>query len=198
MTSGTRSADVWVMLRTAKAYEWLSRQGGSDGNWAAAQRPLFMVFLLGCLVSLVTAGSVNLRLFADGAGNALFVPLLEIVVLGGLWRSKRTMVFSRTVDLFFMGHGPWVLWILAMCAIWTFASPSQAFLLTGRWMWILLGVVGLWSGYIDFVFLRDVLRLNAARAGVSLLAMRVLTWSVGLVIFGGGSLWPEMIRKLGI
>jgi hypothetical protein len=33
---------------------------------------------------------------------------------------------------------------------------------------------------------------------VSLLAMRVLTWSVGLVIFGGGSLWPEMIRKLGI
>ncbi len=68
-----------------------------------------MVLLLGCLVSLVTAGSVSLRLFAAGASNALFVPLLEIGVLAGLWRGKRAVGFSRTVDLFFMGHGPWVL-----------------------------------------------------------------------------------------
>lgn len=186
------------MLRPAAAYQWLARQAVGGGNWDAAGRPLFMVFLLGCLVSLVTAGSLNVRLFAAGAINALFVPLLEIGVLGGLWRGKRTVAFSRTVDLFFMGHGPWVLWLLVMCAIWAFASPIQAFVLTGRWMWFLLGVAMVWSGYIDFCFLRYVLQESVAQAGGKLIGLRVITWGVGLVIFGGGSLWPEMVRILRI
>jgi len=198
LMSSNGSPDVWVLLRPAEAYQWLVRQGVDEGNWTAAQRPLFMVFLLGCLVSLVTAGSLSLRLFAAGAINAWFVPLLEIGVLAGVWRSKRTIPFSRTVDLFFMGHGPWVLWLLVMCAIWAFASPTHGFVLTGRWMWSLLGVVLVWSAYIDFCFLRHVLRESAARAAGKLLALRVITWSIGLVIFGGGSLWPEMVRKLGI
>ncbi len=193
-----RSPDVWVMLRPAAAYQWLVRQGAGEGTWGVAQRPLFMVLLLGCLVSLVTAGSVSVRLFAAGAINALFVPLLEIGVLAGLWRSRRTASFSRTVDLFFMGHGPWVLWLLLFCAIWAFASPIQAFVLTGRWMWLLLGVVLVWSAYVDFCFLRYVLRESAPRACAKLLVLRVITWGVGLEIFGGGSLWPEMVRKLGI
>ena len=194
----TRSPDVWVMLRPASAYPWLAGHAVGEGKWEAARRPLFMVFLLGCLVSLVTAGSLSLRLFAAGALNAWFVPLLEIGVLAGLWRGRRTMPFPRTVDLFFMGHGPWVLWLLVMCAIWTFAAPAGAFLLTGRWMWWLLGVAIVWSAYIDFCFLRFVLRESAARAGGSLLVLRLITWGVGLVIFGGGSLWPETVRKLGL
>jgi hypothetical protein len=192
------SPDVWVMLRPAMAYQWLVRQKIDEGNWTAAQRPLFMIVLLGCLVSLVTAGSLSLRLFAAGAINALFVPLLEIGVLVGLWRSKRTIPFSRTVDLFFMGHGPWVLYLLVFSAIWAFASPTDAFVLTARWMWSLLVVALVWSAYIDFCFLRHVLPESAARAAGKLLALRIITWSVGLVIFGGGSLWPEIVRKLGI
>jgi hypothetical protein len=190
--------DVWVMLRPAGAYEGLARQAADEGKWAAIQRPVFMVFLLGCLVSLVTAGSLGLRLFAAGAVNALYVPLLEIGVLAGLWRAKRTMGFARTVDLFFMGHGPWVLWLLAMCAIWTLAPPTQAFVLTRRWMWLLLALTVAWSGYIDFCFLRYVLRESAARAGARLVLLRGITWSLGLVIFGGGSLWPEMVKRLGL
>jgi hypothetical protein len=198
MNDSVRSLDVWVMLRPLTAYQWLVRQGSGQGIWSAARRPVFMVFLLGCLVSLVTAGSLSLRLFAAGALNALFVPLLEIAVLGGLWRIRRTIPFSRAVNLFFMGHGPWVMWLLVMCAIWTFASPVQAYVLTGRWMWSLLGVVLFWSAYIDFCFLRYVLRESLERASGSLLMLRVITWGVGLEIFGGGSLWPEMVRELGL
>jgi len=198
MDRGIRSADIWVMLRPAAAYQWLVRQEGSQGNWRAAQRPLFIVFLLGCLVSLVTAGALSLRLFADGAINALFVPLLEISVLAALWRGKRTIRFAETVDLFFMGHGPWVLYLLIFSSIWAFASPVRAFVLTARWMWLLLGGVIVWSGYIDFCFLRHVLRESALRAWGKLLVLRVITWGVGLEIFGGGSLWPEMVRVLRI
>jgi hypothetical protein len=198
MRSGTRSPDVWVMLRPGEAYSWLVRQAAGEGTWGAAQRPLFMVLLLGCLVSLVTAGSLSMRLFGAGASNALFVPLLEIGVLAGLWRGKRAVGFSRTVDLFFMGHGPWVLWLLVFCAIWAFASPILAFVLTGRWMWLLLGVVFLWSAYIDFCFMRYVLRERPSRACAKLLVLRAITWGIGLEIFGGGSLWPEMVRVLRI
>jgi hypothetical protein len=182
------------MLRPAEEYQRLVREGCGRGNWSAAQRPLFMVFLLGCLVSLLTAGSLSLRLCAAGAVNALFVPLLEIIALAGLWRSRRSTAFLRTVDLFFMGHGPWVLYLLVFCAIWTFVDPIHAYALTSRWMWFLLGVAILWSAYIDFCFLRQVMRENAVRAGAKLVALRLITWSVGLAIFGGGSLWPEMLR----
>lgn len=192
-----KSTDVWVMLRPAEAYPWLRRNAG-QGSWEATQRPLFIVFLLGCLVSLVTAGSLNLRLFAAGAVNALFVPLLEIGVLAGVWRRRQTIPFSRAVDLFFMGHGPWVLWLLLMCAIWVFASPFLAFVLTGHLMWFLVGLVAVWSAYVDFCFLRHVLGESAAQAGSSLLILRVATWGIGLVIFGGGSLWPEIVRILGL
>jgi hypothetical protein len=198
MNGSMKSPDVWVMLRPARAYQGLGRQAVAEGNWKAAQRPLFMVFVLGCLVSLVTAGSLSLRLFADGAMNALFVPLLELGVLAWLWRSKRTVPFAQAVDLFFMGHGPWVLYLLIFSAIWAFASPVHAFVLTARWMWWLLGVMFVWSAYIDFCFLRYVLRESVARAGGRLLVLRAITWSVGLVIFGGGSLLPETLRKLGI
>jgi len=191
-----RSPDVQVMLRPAGAYQELAQQASGERKWSAMRRPAFMVFLLGCLVSLVTAGALSPRLFAAGALNALFVPLLEIGVLAGVWRSRRATPFSRTVDLFFMGHGPWVLWLLVMCAIWVFASPSHAFFLTGHGMWFLLGVVAVWSGYIDFCFLRYVLKESAKKAVGSLVILRVITWSVGLVIFGGGSLWPEMVRVL--
>jgi hypothetical protein len=191
-----RSPDLWVMLSPSAAYQGLVRQEGGQGKWAAAQRPLFIVFLLGCLVSLVTAGSLSLRLFAAGAINALFVPVLEIGVLAGLWRRRRTMAFSRTVDLFFMGHGPWVMYLLVFCAIWTFADPIHAYALTARWMWFLLGVAIIWSGYIDFCFLRQVLGESASTAGRRLLALRLITWSAGLMIFGGGSLWSETARIL--
>lgn len=196
MNGRVGSPDVRVMLRPAGAYQELVQQGSGEGKWNAMRRPVFMVFLLGCLVSLVTAGTLNPRLFAAGALNGLFVPLLEIGVLAGVWRSRRALPFLRTVDLFFMGHGPWVLWLLVMCAIWVFASPFQAFYLTGRGMWFLLGVVAVWSGYIDFCFLRYVLRESAKKAVGSLMILRVITWTVGLVIFGGGSLWPEMVRVL--
>lgn len=196
MNGSAGSPDIQVMLWPAGAYQELAQQGSGEGKWSAMRRPAFMVFLLGCLVSLVTAGSLSPRLFAAGALNALFVPLLEIGVLAGMWRKRRTLPFSRTVDLFFMGHGPWVLWLLVMCAIWVFASPFRAFALTGSWMWFLMGVVAVWSGYIDFCFLRYVLRENAKKAVRSLAILRVITWSVGLVIFGGGSLWPEMVRVL--
>lgn len=196
MSGSAGSPDIWVMLRPQEAYGVLAEQKTGVGKWRVAQRPLFMVLLLGSMVSLVTAGSLNLRLLGAGALNALFVPALEIGVLGGLWRRRRHLAFSRTVDLFFMGHGPWVLWLLIMCAIWVFASPTQGFILTGSWMWFLLGVVLLWSACIDFCFLRYGLGESAARAGVNLVVLRVSTWSIGLVIFGGGSLWPEMVRVL--
>ncbi|HLW88282.1 MAG TPA: hypothetical protein VKR57_07290 [Terriglobales bacterium] len=195
---GLMSPDIWIMLRPGAGYQRLVRQGAGSKGWAAAQRPLFIVLALGCLVSLVTAGGLSLRLFAAGAVNALFVPLLEIAVLAGLWRGRRRMPFAQTVDLFFMGHGPWVLYLLIFSAIWAFASPVHAFALTARWMWLLLGVMMFWSVGIDFCFLRYVLGESDAQAGWKLVVLRVITWSVGLEIFGGGSLWPEMLRKLGI
>ena len=188
------SPDMRVMLQPARAYREFGIRTTALRGWRAAQRPAFLVFLLGCLVSVVTGDGLNLRLFAAGVLNGVFVPVLEIAVLAALWRGARKVPFGRMVDLFFMGHGPWVFWMLVMCAIWVFAEPPLAFRLTGQGMWFLFAVAFVWSGYIDFCFFREVLGENGARAWTKVIVLRAVTWIVGLAYFGGGSLLPEAMR----
>jgi len=56
-------------------------------------------------------------------------------------------------------------------------------------------LVILWSAYTDWCFFRSV---SPERVGRNLIIQRVLCWSVGLVIFGGGSLWTGVRGILGV
>jgi hypothetical protein len=127
------------------------------------------------------------------------VPLAEIAALF-LTRPKSKMLsFSCAVDLFFTGHGPWLLWLVGFAALWTFASPIRFFASAGLlWSFYLAGLVAVWCGYIDFCFFRKVYEETRGKAVLRLLLHRAISWTLGFVIFGGGSLWPEMVRILRI
>jgi hypothetical protein len=183
--------------RPATAYQSLShfmlQRPATEGKWSAARRTLFIAFALGCTVSFLASERLTLRLVASGTVYATLAPLVEIGVLSQL-RNQR-ILFSRAADLFLMGHGPWILWVLGFSALWSFAPPIQAFVWTGaRWTLYTLGLVAVWSGYIDFCFFRYVIRESPARAGRNLLLQRAISWSLGAMILGGGALWPETVR----
>jgi hypothetical protein len=168
----------------------------SPRKWGAIGGPLLLLFWLGCSLSLVTSQRLGLRLIAAGMINLSFVPLVEIVALFAVWRGTRLMHFSRAVDLFFMGHGPWMIGMLGYAGIWALFTPVQAMAITAtRHIAPILLVAALWSGYIDYCFFRYVFNRSGARAGFDLVLERIIAWGLGMIIYGGGVL-PSQISGM--
>jgi hypothetical protein len=181
---------IQILLRPARAYRELTQRTGAQ-PW---RRALFFALFLGCVVSLGTSGRVTARLVIPAAVYAGLIPLLEIGALRVLLRSGAKIDFRRAVDLFLRGHVAWLVWLLAVAAIFAFADPVDAFRWTAApWGWSSLGLVIVWSAYIDYCFFRCI----SDHAQRNLMLQRAACWGIGLAIFGGGSLWPGLLGILG-
>jgi len=194
-TMPTLSAEVWAMLDPNAAFSDLSRLLERGGVWILLRRPMFLAFILGCTVSLVTAQSLTLRLVTSGTVTWSFVPLLEAAAVAAVWRPDRsTLSLPRAVDLFFTGHGPWLLWLVAFGAFWS-SRPQPHLSRATEWCWLAsAAVVLVWSGYIDFCIHRCLLQRGNARAVRDILLQRALCWIPGILIFGYGSLWADLVE----
>ena len=162
---------------------------------------MFVAFVFGCAASLMTSGRMAVRLVGPATVYWTCVPLFEILGLAAVWRRKRSPVsFSRAVDLFLVGHGPWLLWLVAFAAMWAFISPIEVFeWRRTSWLWYSSALaVALWSGYIDFRFFRRVLARSPAGAGRDLMLQRAISW-IGLAAwFVGPAAWSEALSRLGL
>jgi hypothetical protein len=195
------SPDLQVMLRPATVYRELAGLPAIPGKWLAVQRPLLFAFVLGCTVSFVASSRLTLRLMVTI--YAALVAVIEVAALLAVrpraLTTPTSQSFSRSVDLFFTGFCPWLLWLLSFAAIWTFASPVNAFRWAGpRWDLYVVGALVLWSGYIDFCFFRYVFQTTPQRAARCLLLQRAISWTLAVIIFGGGPLRSEIVRSLGV
>src|SRR5450432_2588253 len=130
------SPDIWVMLNPRAAYPHLARLPGT-GGWTFCRRPTLVALVFGCAISLMTSGRLTLRLALPAAIVWTFVPLLEMASLAAVWHIKRPAIsLPRAIDLFFMGHAPWSLWLVGFAAIWAFVPTVQVFAWTGpKWIW---------------------------------------------------------------
>jgi len=182
------SDELDVLLRPASAFERLA----NTSVRAAWQRPLLFVFVCGCASSMATSSRVTLRLALPIALYSCLIPLIEIATLRWLLGRK----IGHAVDLFFMGHAAWSLWLITLAGIFALNDPITAYRVTGPpWGLLSLLLVIAWSAYTDWCFFRCV---SPGRAGRNLAIQRVLCWSVGLLIFGGGSLWTGLRGLLGV
>lgn len=178
-------------------------QAREDGVWLALRRPFFLMFVAGCSVSLVSSGRLTLRLIVDGVISYSFVLLFMMVSLALVWwKRHQQLSFARANDLFFVSLGPWLIWlaIFASMAAWT--SPTATSVWTGPtriWFWLAsLAPVMAWSGYIDFVFFRDVLGLGPARAVSALLLQRAVCWGSAIVYLLAYAGWPLVAQRMGL
>ncbi len=149
-------------------------------------------------MALITSSRLTLRLVAPATIYWSFVPLLEIVSLAAVtWHKRRIISLTRSVDLFFMGHAPWSLWLIAFAAVWAFVPPIQVFAWTAKgWIWYDSAlIVAAWSAYIDFWFFRCVLEETPVTAGRDLLLQRLICWSGGLLCFLASSAWTVVAPR---
>jgi hypothetical protein len=186
------------MVSPRTAFHYLAQHHDSTGAWTLLRRPLFLAFLIGCTLSLGTSGVLTARLVFSTATSWSFVPLFEIAsLLIVCWPKRRTVPLSRAVDLFFAGHGPWIVVLPVLAAITSWISPMQANLFF-RFLWnwkgfLVSGAVAAWSAYIDFHFFRIALELPTRHAARTLVLQRAIAWTCGIAYLFAFPLWPLMV-----
>jgi hypothetical protein len=177
------SDELRIMLRPLSTYRQLSKATDDSGLWLMIRRPLFVALVFGSFVSITVSGRLTILLLLDGMIFWSFVPILQailmsvIVVIFGCHR----ITTSKAMDLFFMGHGPWLLWLLVIAGTCLFFPVKQFYLWPVQWGWVLpVSLLGawIWSSVTSFAFLRGVLEVSNLRAGVLLFLYTLLLWSI--------------------
>jgi hypothetical protein len=110
--------EVWVMLRPKQAF---AEPQVAGGRWLYWRRPLRLVLILCSGISLLTTGRFSLHVAGSTAIYWSFLPLVEIAALAA---AQRRWPEACVVDRFFIGHGPWQLFIIAFAAYGS--SPAGA------------------------------------------------------------------------
>lgn len=151
------------------------------------RRPLFTAWLLGCTVSLLACGSLTPGRVAESTLTWSWAPLLQIASFGVMWKAgPRSMPFRKAVDLFFAGNVGW--WLLLVI----FAGGHS---LASFRVWLALAaLVAAWGCLSDYRLFRE--DFASAAPLRDLLVQRAAAWAPGILLFGGGSLWPGLLEKL--
>jgi hypothetical protein len=190
------SDEVRVMLQPGRAIRALEAATPMR-DYGLIRRPLFLLFLWGCTVSLQTSGRFGVRLIADGMVSFAFVPLVQVAALAiAAGRRPKSLPFAALVDIFFAGNGPWLLWFMAVGVLRSIETPVAA---ASRPASILFAIDGtamlawIWSAYVDWCFFRDVLARPSRRAFQALVVQRAIGWTVGFVYFFGIAAWPLLV-----
>ena len=185
----TRPVAIWsneveVMFRPTRTYQRLAEEvdatgAGTSALWSAIRRPLFAAFMIGAFTSFTTSGQLNAFLILDGMLFWSFAPLLQLLIMAALVFvfARRRLPAAKAIDLFFIGHGPWFLWLLAIAGSCLFIPAKQIFLwpvMSGWLMPVSLLAVWAWSNVTTFGFLRGALNLTIARAATVLLVYGML------------------------
>ncbi len=178
----------------------VSTRGGSDGARFAFAKPIFVAFLMGCTVSLLTSATLTARLVIPATIYWSFIPLVQIGSLYMVWRHDRGNVsFRRLIDKFFAGYTPWSIFLIGLSLIWAFLSPhNNAVEAAIANVWLFGGSVAasIASVYVDFRFFRLVLGRTPRRAGRDLLVQRLISWSTILFIIGAPTAWSEIVGRI--
>jgi hypothetical protein len=159
----------------------------------ALRRPAAVAILIGCAVSLLTEGTLTLRLALPAAIYWSFVPLLQIA---GLAAALRRSPSAAAIDAFFRGFGPWLLWLASFAALWTFVPARVVFAEPGypRVWWIAGAAAGAWSLWIDFRFFLPVRKGSRSLAARDVVIHRLVCWPAGLLIFVAPAGW-QMVES---
>ena len=186
------STDLHVMAAPARAYAEAVRCPAS-GRWLPVRRPALVALVLGAGSAFSSTGHLTLGLLLSGFACWSFVPLLQMATAAAIMRSpsSSTLSAARRLDLWFMGHAPWSLWIFGA----TLAMGIAPGWLRVEWPIIAAAVVPMvWTTIIAAAFCRVVLgdSRNAAIARTAL--HQAVTWTIALLYVGWAvALWPRIV-----
>jgi hypothetical protein len=165
--SGASRDSVRILVRPFATYRATASDTRS-GWWVLLRGPLLFSLVIAAFVSWTTAG----RLVGY---HLLFAPISWGWVLlwqvGWLWLVTRafrtTRPFAQVVDLYYLGHSPWMLLLLAVSGLCLLVpEPSRVLLFlwsNGIVLPLVLSFV-IWGMLLTFALFRAALGLSRIRA----------------------------------
>src|ERR1041384_2932353 len=123
------SDELRIMLRPASTYRQLSKAADESGVWVMIRRPLFVALVVGSFVSITVSGHLTISLLLDGMVFWSFILVLQAILMSGIVVSfgRRRIPTSKALDLFFMGHGPWLIRLLGIAETCLFFPVKQGY-----------------------------------------------------------------------
>jgi hypothetical protein len=186
------SPELRLMVSPGETYASMARARGRATLLTAIRRPLLVALVLGASVAKAATGHITPSLLVSATLCWTFVVILQAAIALGLMAgaARRTVGLARAVDLYFAGHAPWSLWLLAAAA-W---SPSPL----GRPLAPLLvvAVVPLFlTARITTAFFREVLEMDPRHAVARTVAQQALTWGSLVILFGTAVAWMPRVLE---
>jgi hypothetical protein len=175
------SLEVRLIFSPRAAYASVACVATPVAPVTAFRRPLVVAMVLGVSAAICATGRVTPRLLLSTTLCWSFVVVLQAAIALALIAgpARRTVGIARAIDLFFAGHAPWSLWMLATAA-W---APSPV----GRPMAPVLAaafVPLVLTPRIISAFFREVLGLDPRPALVRTAAHQAATWLTFAMLFG--------------
>ena len=190
------SPDLHVMARPARTYA-AALAAPAPRLWGAIRRPALVALVVGSATAISSTGHLTIGLLVSGFVCWGFVPLLQIATAAAIMRppTSRPVPLAQRLDLWFMAHAPWSLWIvIAACVL--AAAPIGAHV---EWPLIASAAIPIiWTSVIGAAYCRIVLGDPFAAAIARTAAHQAITWTIALLYVGWAvALWPRVVAFFG-
>lgn len=185
------SPEIRVVLAPARAYALYAPAHIRSGPWIAIRRPLFVALIQGVAISMIAtrtvAAPVVISLTICWMAVVLIQVVAALIVIGS--SSRRGVPRSRAIDLFFVGHAPWSLWILAVAAVFTWLTHVSLTLV----LLSALAPAALTARTIR-AFAESVLGAPRSEAIRRTVLHQSFIWTVAIVLIGAAvALWQRVL-----
>ena len=188
------STELQLALAPAHTYGRLVASG--EGSRAGVFGPLaFSALATALTVTFLSARWATLELVAIvGASWSFTLALQAVAACAVILPSRRRVGLARAFELFFLGHAPWTLFMLAVGAL-AIAGQGAFGAITGV---IVSGVLPtIWTGIIVAAFTRVVLAAGPGEASLRAVFHQVLIWTFGLsyIAWAAGG-WMRIVQAV--
>jgi hypothetical protein len=186
------SPELRLMLSPRETYASLARIPGTVTVWTTLRRPLLVTAVLGVSVAMSATGHVTPALILSTTLCWCFVVALQAAIAVTLIAgpARRTVGLARAMDLYFAGHAPWSLWMLAVIA-WAPSPVGRPF----TPILIAAAVPLILTPLIVSAFFREVLEMDPRHAVARTVAQQVMTWGTFVLVLGTAvALVPRLLE----
>jgi hypothetical protein len=188
------STELQLAFAPARTYGRLVDSG--EGGRAGVFGPLaFSALAIGLTVAFVAARWASVELAATAAASWSFtLPLQAIAACAVILPGRRRVSLARAFELFFLGHAPWTMWMLAVGAL-AIAGRGAFGAITAV---IVSGILPtIWTAIIVAAFARTVMGMGRVEAGLRAFLHLALIWTFALtyIAWGAGG-WMRIVQAL--
>ena len=168
------------MVSPGATYASLARVSARVTPLTAIRRPLVVTLVLGVSAAIGATSHVTPALLLSTTLCWIFVVALQaaiaLVLIAG--PARRTVGLARALDLYFAGHAPWSLWMLAVAA-WgpPLGRPFTPIAIAAAVPLVL-------TPRILSAFFREVLEMDPRYAVALTVVQQVMTWVTFVILFG--------------